>query len=141
VKKRDPIGALMKVRSYREKQARSELAAARLKVVEATGVVDTRRSEYEQRPGIAPVVSPDVLLTHQLAGTRSLERIAEAARTLECVRNDAEDSRGRWKVSKDHLRSAEKLADRRDEEATDRARLAAQKALDQLVVMMRKRRT
>lgn len=139
--RRNPVASLLRLRSIREKQARRFLSQAQREVMEAERHVTERRQQYERRPtGEGSVLTPLQLRTLQLQGIRSLELLAEAATAYEHAELAKESARLSWMNAQTDLKSAEQLDRRRQEEAALQARIASQRSLDELSVMMRKAR-
>ena len=138
MKKRNALPSLIKLRSIREKQARRELAAAQTEGRRALAEAEVRREQYEERPGLPPVLTAQELRVLELQGIRSLELLAEAAAAYERARADAELARTNWSVETERLKSAERLEERRKNDAALEAGRAAQRALDELFLTMRR---
>lgn len=139
MRRKDRIEALARLRSYREKRARGELAETQRAVTDAAEEVASKRDDHESQPPLPPRLTALQLRTLQLQGIRSLELLGEAAAAYEAACLRSEEARSRWRRSKDELRSAEKLEHRKSEEAAHEARVASQAALDQLVLLLKKR--
>ena len=86
------------------------------------------------------MLTPLQLRTLQLQGIRSLELLAEAAAAYEHAELAKESARLSWMNAQTDLKSAEQLDQRRREEGALQARIASQRSLDELSVMMRRSR-
>lgn len=139
MKRKDRIKAFTRLRSYREKQARGELGETQRAAQEAHEKLAADRDRHDSQPPLPPRLTPLQLRTLQLQGIKSLELLGAAAAVFEAARLESEAARIRWRRSKDDLRSAEKLEHRRTEEAAYEARVASQAAMDQLVLLLKKR--
>jgi flagellar biosynthesis chaperone FliJ len=141
VNKRNPVASLLRLRSIREKQARRFLSQTQQEAMEAQRHVAERREQYERRPtGEGSMLTPLQLRTLQLQGIRSLELLAEAAAAYEHAELAKESARLSWMNAQTDLKSAEQLDQRRREEGALQARIASQRSLDELSVMMRRSR-
>lgn len=139
--KRNPVASLLRLRSIREKQARRSLSEAQQVALDAEQRMEYRRDQYASRPtGEGSVLSPLQLRTLQLQGIRSLEMLAEAAVEYEHAELARKSARLSWMNSQSDLKSAERLEQRRREEGALQARIASQRSLDELSVMMRRTR-
>lgn len=139
MKRRNPIGVLVRLRGIREERARRALGRASQEEVRAEGVLASRQAEYRDRPAPPAELSPVELRALQLQGMRSYELLTEASAEYQRALEQVEEARRAWRRSRDELEAAERLERRRREEAARRARVAAQRALDQLVLTLRGR--
>ena len=138
--KRNPFEALVRVRSIRERQARAELGRARGAQAEALAQLEEYRARFAGSPEPPAVLTPLQLHALHLTGVRGQELLEEAAAAVERARRHAEKQAQRWREAEGERAAAEKLARRRREEAMRAARAAAERALDDLFLVLRGRR-
>ncbi len=140
MKKRDPIGTLLRIRDIRERQARGRLAVQHQAETKAETALERRQRAYMERDVPARELSPAQLRVLSLQGIRSLELLNDAARALDEERLRSERVRDAWSRSANELRSAQRLDERREIDAAVTARKASDKALDELVLTLREPR-
>jgi flagellar biosynthesis chaperone FliJ len=134
------LGKLVRLREIREHQARRALGEANRRSLAARETLRVREEAHRQVPELPPVLSPVQLRALQLQGIRSLELLAEAAAAYAASLEETEHARHDWRQAHGQLESAKRLERRRREEAVRRARLAAQRSLDQLMLTLREGR-
>jgi flagellar biosynthesis chaperone FliJ len=137
VKKRDPIGTLLRIRDIRERQARGHLAAQQQQQTKAESELEKRRTAYLERDVPARELTPAQLRVLSLQGIRTLELLNDAARALDEERMRTERVRDAWTRTANEMRSAQRLDERREIDAAVAARKASDKALDELVITLR----
>lgn len=140
MKKRDPIGTLLRIRDIRERQARGRLAVQHQAETKAETALERRQRAYMERDVPARELSPAQLRVLSLQGIRSLELLNDAARALDEERLRSARVRDAWSRSANELRSAQRLDERREIDAAVTARKASDKALDELVLTLREPR-
>ena len=140
MKKRDPIGTLLRIRDIRKRQARGRLAVQHQAETKAETALERRQRAYMERDVPARELSPAQLRVLSLQGIRSLELLNDAARALDEERLRSERVRDAWSRSANELRSAQRLDERREIDAAVTARKASDKALDELVLTLREPR-
>jgi flagellar biosynthesis chaperone FliJ len=133
-------GKLVRLREIREQQARRALGEANRRALAAREALEAREEAHRRTPELPAVLTPVQLRALQLQGIRSLELIAEAAAAHAASLEEVERARHSWREAHGELESAKRLEHRRREEATRRARLAAQRSLDQLMLVLREGR-
>jgi flagellar biosynthesis chaperone FliJ len=136
----DPIGTLLRLRGIRERQARGELAVAQQQRAAADDELAQRRQAYLDRPQPATSLTPAQLRVLTLQGVRTLELLNAAADAYEEEARRERRAREAWITKTSELESAQRLSDRREIDAAVRARKAADKALDELVLTLRENR-
>jgi len=139
MKKRNAIGKLVWLREIREKSARHELAEAHGQEKTARGELEgaVARMAAHERP--EDMATPAELRVLQIQGFK-LQEIVEAAEVLHAERiQRLADSREVWRGAATDLDSAENLRERRIASEATRTRAAAERSLDDLHIMRRKR--
>jgi flagellar export protein FliJ len=134
---RNPLRRLLRLREIREDQARAALAAASRSARAAAEVLEARTEEHHARPALPETLSPAQLRGLMLQGVRSYELITAAAEVYDQALGQAAVARRGWSAASSELRSAEKLEQRRRQEADRTAQTAAERALDELVLTLR----
>jgi flagellar biosynthesis chaperone FliJ len=134
------LGKLVRLREIREQQARRALGEANRRALAAREALEAREEAHRRVPELPEVLTPMQLRALQLQGIRSLELIAEAAAAHAASLEEAERARRDWQQAHGQVESAKRLEQRRKEEAVRRARLAAQRSLDQLMLTLREGR-
>jgi flagellar biosynthesis chaperone FliJ len=137
---RDPIGTLLRLRGIRERQALGVMASAQQDLAAADDELARKRRAYLERPEPASVLSPAQLRVLTLQGVRSLELLNDAAEAFEAEQRREQRARDAWMTTTNELQSAQHLDERRQLDAVVRARKAADKALDELVLTLREYR-
>lgn len=140
MKRRDPVAALAKLRGFKEREARTGMGVAMRKEAEAREALQERRRAYDARPVPQGPLTALQMRTFHLQGICSSELIAEAAAALESSRASADEARREWSAASDRLKAAERLEQKRRQEAARLAQAAAMRSLDELAVMMRERK-
>ncbi len=134
------LRSLIWLRGIRERQARSALGVANAQAASLRDELEARRRAHEERPEPPAELTAAQLRALQLQGIRSVELLAEAAAAYQAAREEAERARREWEQAHGRLESAKRLDHRRHVEAARRAEAAAQRSLDQLVLVLRERR-
>jgi len=130
------LAAVLRLRALAERRARGELAHAERELQLAEEMLQRR---HEAPPPERPAEVLSTLQLHALAlqGVRSHELLIEAAAEVERNRLVRQDVHEHWsEASKEH-KSAERLDERRRAQMADHARMAAERALDELVLLRR----
>ena len=134
--KKNRLAAVLRLRSLAERKARGELAHAEREVVLAEQML-RRRVEAPLPDVPADVLSPLQLRALALQGVRSHELLQQAAAEAERNRKVRDEAHQHWsETSKEH-KSAERLDERRRSQMAEQARMAAERALDEMVVLRR----
>lgn len=139
-RRRDPLKAVVKLRSVREREARVELGKSLSDAREAAEQLERRIEEQE---GLRPPdnrLRPAQLLSLHLRGIRSQELVDQAAQVMQATKDRLERSRSGWRRASARLDAAEELDRRRTEIRAQAAQRAAEKALDDLMMMRERRR-
>lgn len=136
---RNRLSVLQRLRAIEERRAQADAARAQRDARRAEARVGDARHHYETRPAADEMLGPVQLRALQLMGTGALEVLQEAV----VARDDADEVR---RGAQDALslaavrrKSVERLAERRMVEAARVAQAAADRALDELMILRRAR--
>ncbi|HWH33276.1 MAG TPA: hypothetical protein VNU01_11460 [Egibacteraceae bacterium] len=130
------LAAVLRLRSLAERKARGQLAHAEREAALAAEMLDRRR---EAPPPAVPseVLTPLQLRALSLQGVRSHELLQAAAAEAQRTQKTRDQAHDHWAhASKEH-KSAERLDERRRSQIAEQARVAAERALDEMVVLRR----
>jgi len=132
------LDTLLRIRRIRERTAAGRVGAAEAAVVTAEDVAaDAARERLRWAfPAGAPM-DVNTLRSHQLnlLALHDAESLAQAE--LEMARHRRDRDKEEWRSTRVHLRSAERLAERRIATAAADAAARAQRAADEMAVMRR----
>ena len=134
----NPLAALLRLRTSLERRARGELGLAH----EAEAAALARLEAVRARIGDAvpsDTLRPAQLRTLHLQGIRTQELVADAARQHESARVDTERAAERWRNRSAEADGVEELLADRSRRAAAKARVAADRGLDDLMAMLHKR--
>lgn len=137
---RNPFSSLVKIRSVREQRARADLGRANLVQQDALDRLEEMKRQFSAGPGIPPSLNAVQLRALQLTGVTEHERLVAAADALEEATRHAGDRAARWRASAGELDAAERLDQRKKEQAAHSAAKATERAMDDLLVTIRHRR-
>lgn len=134
--KKNRLAAVLRLRSLAERKARGELAHAEREAALAAQMLDRRR----EAP--APAVPSDVLTPLQLRalalqGVRSHELLQAAAAEAQRAGQARDQAHDNWAHASKEYKSADRLDERRRSQIAEQARVAAERALDEMVVLRR----
>jgi flagellar biosynthesis chaperone FliJ len=138
---RNPFSGLLRIRSVRERQARGDLAAAQAHYAEARQALQELTEQLRKEAPIEDRLTPEQLTGLRMRGIRSVELLEEAAAAYEDAEQRRREQTDRWRRAASDLDAAEKLHRRRKDEIARTAALAGEKALDELVITLRHRRS
>jgi flagellar export protein FliJ len=134
--KKSRLHAVLRLRSLAERQARGKLAESERELARAREILEHRRqAPLPQVP--AEVLSPLQLRVLSMQGVRSHELLVQAAAEAERNRTARDDAQRHWSDATRELKSTERLDERRRTQLADAARAAAERALDEMVVLRR----
>lgn len=139
--KRNPLAAILGVRAIKERQARSALGAARRQQEQARQRLSDLRDRLTAELPITELLTPHQLRVLHLQGIRSEELLREASVAYEAARRETEVHADQWRRAKSDLDAAEKLESKRSREKAHRAMVVAERALDDLAGLRRRRRS
>lgn len=134
--KKSRLQAVLRLRSLAERQARGRLAESERELAKAREMLERRR-EAPQPEAPGDVLSPLQLRVLSMQGVRSHELLMAAADEAERNREARDDAKRNWSEATRELKSTERLEERRRTQVADAARLAAERALDEMVVLRR----
>ncbi len=134
-----PLARLLRLRQIREKAARIEMAHARQGQQEAAEREEIARRAEDDFVGPLDLMRPAQLTAMRLMGVR-LHEIREAA----CADHDEAQRRldvrrDSWRKTSVELEGTEALQDKRNRAAALAARIAAERALDDIQIVRRRR--
>ena len=138
MKARNPLTALLRLRTARERRARGELGLAH----EAEAAALAHLEEVRARIGAAlpsDTLRPAQLRTLHLQGIRTQELVAEAARHHEEARVETDRAAERWRKRAAEADGIEQLEADRSRRAAAKARAAADRGLDDLMALLHER--
>lgn len=137
---RNPFTSLVKIRSIREQRSRADLGRAQLVQQEALDRLEEMKQRFSSAPGLPASLNAVQLRALQLTGVTEHERLVAAGDALaEASRNTGEKA-ARWRVSAGELDAAERLDQRKKEQAAHSAAKASERAMDDLLNTIRHRR-
>lgn len=136
----DRLKALQRLKEIREDQAKAEVVRANQEVDEAGRQVLDQR-EVTAKAGDLPhmTMPPAMIRALQIAGWASVEQLKLAEEEYERTVERREVARRNLTEAAIGRRSIEKLAQRREQEAVARRREAADRAMDELYLLSRRR--
>jgi flagellar biosynthesis chaperone FliJ len=128
------LAAVLRLRTIQERRARGELARAEREQVLAEEMLERRR---QAPPPIPPrdVLTPLQLRALSLQGVASHELVLAAANGLDLARHARDTAHSQWSEASREQKATERLDERRRAQAAEHARVAAERALDELVVL------
>jgi flagellar export protein FliJ len=138
-RKRSPLSRLLRLREIREKSARIEMAHAQQEEREAAEREEIARMAEEDFVTPLDVMRPGQLQAMQLMGTRLHEIREAAAADREEAQRRLDERRSDWHRASTELDGAEALEEKRKRAAATAARAAAERALDDLQIVRRRR--
>ncbi len=136
------LRTLIRLRTIRERQARSDLASANEASRLAVDELATRRRRYEEtaRYATQEAADPRELQAKALAGHRSLEQVAEAGADLARTEQRVAAAQGSWRRASQELDSVEELDARRRQELAYYARRTSERVMDEMMALRSRRR-
>ena len=136
-KRPSPFDALLRLRSVEERRNRAKLVAARRIHDEARARLEEMKERYREQMMPEDILTPVELRSLQLRGMSTHEILVEAAEEHERTRRHMERIAGDWRRAAEDLDAAERLDQKRKDEMARRARMAAERSLDDLQVILR----
>ncbi len=135
------LRTLIRLRTIRERQARSDLASANRAKRVADDELAARRRRYDETARHATLEVDDAaeLQARALAGRRSLEQVAEASADLARTERRVAAAQGSWKRASQELDSVEELDARRRQELAYYARRTSERAMDEMMALRSRR--
>jgi len=140
-RKRSPLTRLLRLREIREKAARVEMAHAQREELEAAEREEIARLAEEDFVTPLDVMRPGQLLAMRLTGARLHEIREAAAADHDEAQRRLDERRSDWHRASVELEGAEALEEKRKRAAAAAARAAAERALDDLQIVRRGRRS
>ncbi len=135
-RRRNPFSILARLRSIDERIARTELATASESRRRAQERLDHFKRQYREQTPVEERLSPSQLMSLRLRGIKSREQLVEAANEYERADAALETRTDSWRSAASDLDAAERLEGRVKERQARDARVAAERALDDLFSML-----
>lgn len=132
---RDRIASVLRIRHVAERLALGAVARAERELAEAQRRVDAAREAYDARQHPVQPVTPNQLRLLELQGLAQLEIVQDTAADRDLTAERRAELQQAWALASVQRKSTERLADRRAEERAVTARRAADRALDEVVVL------
>ena len=134
MKARNPIAALMRIASVKERQARRQLAedVSDAEMLRAK-LAELKEAYAHYGEGETTSLTRDQALALHLQGVRSYESIREALAEYEAAEFRVQTSREAWRKAASEEDALEDVDERRKTEAAMDARRVADRALDDLM--------
>ena len=136
----NPFDVLVRLRKIDERQRRAAVAAARQAHEEARERLEDYKERHRNSLRLDEMLTPAELRSLQLRGLQSHEDLVVAADAYARARVTLDDRIDGWRKSAEDLDAAERLDQRRKDEAARLARVAADRSLDELLAMLHGRR-
>ena len=137
--KRNPLGRLLRLREIREKTARIELARAQQSEQQAAEREAAARAAENDYIRPLDIMRPGQLRAMQLMGVRLFEIREAAAADHDEAQRRLSARIDSWRRASVELEGAEALEEKRSRAAAAVARSAAERALDDLQIMQRRK--
>jgi hypothetical protein len=134
---RDPLGVLARLRAIEEQRAQAAAARAQLAAQAAEHTAASARDAYAARPQPDLALTPVALRALQLQGTGALEVLQEALLARDEADHARRGAQDALSMATARRKSVERLTQRRMVEASRAAQAAAQRSLDELVLLGR----
>ena len=138
---RNPLAALLRIRGIRERQARADLGHANAQHEQARQTLRAMKTQLRNQTPPHELLTPQQLEVLRLQGIKSVEMLREAADAYEAAEQHRRQQAEQWRRASADRDAAEKLDQRRREEAAKIAVAASERALDDLVISLRHRRS
>lgn len=135
-RRRNPFSILARLRSIDERIARTELATAGESRRRAQERLDHFKQQYREQTPVEERLSPGQLMSLRLRGIRSHEQLVEAANEYERADTALDRRTDTWRTAAADLDAAERMEGRVKERQARDARVAAERALDDLFSML-----
>ena len=132
----NPFDVVARLRRIDERQTRAALAHARAAHRSARERLEAHTLAHAQPLVPAEVLSPVDLRSLQLRGLHSHETLIAATDAAHRSKQRADAAAAEWRRASDQLEAAERLATKRHEESARRARIAAERSLDDLMTVL-----
>ena len=140
MKRRNPFGAIVWLRSVEEKRKRSELGAAKQSFDDARARLEAMKERYRDDRALDEMLSPVQLRSLQLRGLASLELLEAAAEAVDRSRRELDARAEAWRKAAADSDAAERHQLHEKQEAARHARMAAERSLSDLQPLLRRSR-
>jgi len=134
--KRNPFNVLVRLRGIEEKQARASLANKRQLFEEARQKLDDLRETHNEEIPAGDILGAVNLRSLQLRGMGSHEVLTAASHAFQQSERAMHAKATAWRRAAADLDSAERLDEKKKQEAARDAAKSAEKALDDLMGML-----
>lgn len=136
----DRFATIRRLREIAEDSARGETAQANGAVRRATDDLEDARREHENRPRAEGPIGREGLLNQRLRGMGSHERVRAADATVDSARARRQAAEEALHGATARRKAIDRLEERRDATRAQAAQRAAERALDDMAIMLRNRR-
>ncbi|MCP3999074.1 MAG: hypothetical protein GY722_29025 [bacterium] len=136
MKKRNPFNVLVRLRSIDEKQARASLANTRQAHDKARKKLEELKERHREDIDVGEILGAVNLRSLQLRGMGSQEMVASAAQVFQQSERALRAKSEAWRRAAADLDAAERLDDKKKQEAAREAAKSAEKTLDDLMSML-----
>lgn len=137
--KRNPFNVLVRLRGIDEKQARASLASKRQAYEQARNKLDELREKHNEDLEVGEILGPVNLRSLQLRGMGSHEVLTAASEAFQQSERAMNAKAEAWRRAAADLDAAERLDEKKKQEAAREAAKSAEKALDDLMGMLHTR--
>jgi hypothetical protein len=134
---KDRIKTVLRIRALAERRALGKVAAAEKEVRAAEALVAERRQAYFARQHVGRPVSPLQLRALGLQGIAAHDLVQDAMGECDLTHERRAELVQAWSLTSIQRKSVERLAERRVIERVNTARTAAERALDEAVLLRR----
>lgn len=139
MKRKNPFGVLVRMRSIDERLARAQLATTRQAHDQARRKLEELKAKHREDIDVGELLGAVNLRSLQLRGMGSYEMLSEAARVYQQSELTLRAKSKTWRRAAADVDAAERLDDRRKQELAREAAKAAEKSLDDLFSMLHSR--
>ena len=139
MKRRNPFSVLTRLRAIEEKQARASLATTRQVHEQARKRLEELKERLREDIDVGEILGAVNLRSLQLRGMGSQEMVASAAQVFQQSERAMHARSEAWRRAASDLDAAERLDDKRKQEAAREAAKSAEKTLDDLMGMLHAR--
>jgi len=137
--KRNPFNVLVRLRGIEEKQARASLANKRRAYEQARVKLDELREKHNEDIAVGEILGAVNLRSLQLRGMGSHEVLTAASQSFQQSERAMNAKAEAWRRAAADLDAAERLDNKKKQEAAREAAKSAEKALDDLMGMLHTR--
>lgn len=128
---------IARVRSIKERQARSELGQSIKRESEARNAEEAAADAHRDALGQAHAADAKTLVVQSLAQKATAERIAMTTASRAWAEHTTQSARGSWQRAAQDLDVAEELEERRLVDLATKARRSSDMAMDEMMTIRR----